>query len=401
MDKSAAPTLKGGGSDLLPRLDFSGDQSLIAQIAGFYRDRIRRGLIPAGKRLPTCLELGRSFGLAPQTVDRAFDLLARERLVNRRRSRGTVVGEPPSGPLGAAAPLRRRAAAPPVSMVVRRTTNNQDPSRLLFNDYLNGLIEGFEAWKSRFEIAYLRPDQSDVELVRALVEMRQTRGFINLGLDAEATEYLVKSKVPMVILNADLSGRGVSSVIADHVHGYCEAWKHAAELGHRRAAFFGTDDRIFAARTRECQAGRKLAGASCRFGKAVRVPSDADVGVMWNALVAAFGPRTRRAAWPTLIFAQNDVLALRLIRALEEHCLEIPRDLSVIGFDDSPIARHFHPALTTLAKPRLKMGLAASQLLLDILARRPGSSDRRQVFPVHLISRETTVRPKKPTKECP
>ncbi len=384
------------GGDSLPRLDFDSGQSLIVQVAEFYRDRIRRGLIPKGRRLPTCLELGHSLGLAPQTVDRAFGLLAREGLVHRRRARGTIVGDPtrasPSHQF--AATRRYRTAAPPVSMVVRRPANHQDSGRLLFNDYLNGLIEGFDAWKSRFEIAYLRPDQPDVDLVRTLVEMRQTRGFINLGLDAEATEYLIRAKVPMVMLNADLTDRGTASVVADHVHGYREAWTHAEDLGHHRAAFLGFEDDVFAERLRECRAGRQLAGVACRLDQTARVSSDADAGEIWGALRAALGPRTRRATWPTLLFVQNDALALRVIRALEEYCREIPRDLSVIGFDDSPIARHFHPALTTLAKPRLKMGLAASQILLDLLAHRAGSTDRHQVFPVRLISRETTTPPK-------
>lgn len=390
------PAIQEKESVSLPCLDLESGQSLIVQVAEFYRDRICRGLIPKGSRLPTCLELGHSLGLAPQTVDRAFRLLAQEGLVHRRRARGTVVGAPTrASPSHEFATMRRyRTAAPPVSMVVRRPANLQDSVRLLFNDYLNGLIEGFDAWKSRFEIAYLRPDQPDVDLVRTLVEMQQTRGFINLGLNAEATEYLIRAKVPMVMLNADLTDRGTASVVADHVHGYREAWTHAEDLGHHRAAFLGFGDDVFAGRLRECRAGHQLAGVACRLVQTARVPSDADAGVIWSALGAVLGSRTRRGARPTLLFVQNDALALRVIRALEEYCLEIPRDLSVIGFDDSPIARHFRPTLTTLAKPRLKMGLAASQLLLDLLANRAGSTDRRQVFPVRLISRETISPPK-------
>ena len=62
-------------------------------------------------------------------------------------------------------------------------------------------MEGFNAWKHRFEIAYLHPDQPNVDLVKTLVETGQSRGFINLRLAPEATEYLIRKGAPMVMLN--------------------------------------------------------------------------------------------------------------------------------------------------------------------------------------------------------
>lgn len=379
----------------LPPLVFNGSATLMTQIAQYYREQISSGSIPQGSRLPTCLELSRSLKLAPRTVNRALDLLAQEGLVYRRRSLGTIVGPPSSDFSTKVSPSHRaRTLAPPISMVLRRMEKTSDTGDdLFFSDYFSGLMEGFNAWKCRFEIAYLRPDQPDLDLVRTLVETRQTQGFINLNLNQEATDYLVESKTPMVMLNADLTARGVASVMADHVHGYREAWGHANELGHSRAAFCGFDDEVFPVRSRECNAGRELAGSPGRFDPTLQISHEADAATIWNALEKKFGPWQPGREWPTLIFAQTDWIATQLIRALEAHGVRVPRDMSVIGFNDSAIARHFQPSLTTLAKPRFKMALAASQMLLDILARRPGSRDRRQVFPVQLISRETCITP--------
>ncbi len=375
------------------RLDANGGEPLLAQIASHYRRQILNGSIAQGTRLPTCQELGRRLGLAPQTINRAFELLAQEGLVHRRRSLGTIVGRPSFEESTSQEPTpRRRNPMLPVCLVMRKLSLPSEEEDIA-HDYLNGLMEGFDAWKCRFEIAYLQPDQPDVELVRMLVETGQVRGMINMGLDREATDYLVNERFPMVMVNADLTARGVASVMADHVAGYREAWKHVSELGHRHAAFFGLENGISSSRLRECRAGRQLVEGACELSHSVLSVDTATPGVIWDALVAALGPWRKSGGWPTVFFAQTDVIATRLIRALHEHGLRIPQDVSVIGFNDSLIACHFDPPLTTLAKPRVKMGLAATQLLLDILAKRPGSADRLQVFPVQLVRRETDGTP--------
>ncbi|MBI4024803.1 MAG: substrate-binding domain-containing protein [Verrucomicrobia bacterium] len=379
----------------LPKLDFNGDQPLAAQIHQFYRQQIRDGHIPEGQQLPTCLELGRSLGVAAQTINRAFDLLAAERLVHRRRKVGTVVGPPPTTvPL----PITEKGTAyrpftMPICMVVRKVEAEDDYGISLRSDYVNGLMEGFGAWKCRFEIAYLQPEQPDLDLVRTLVETSQIRGLINQDLNQNVTDYLIKKNFPMVMPNLDLSAQGVASVIADHVRGYGEAWRYAHDIGHRCAAFFGYDDKNFVTRRRECAAGRELAGTACGLERHVKAPDQAEPASIWQSLVAGLGNFGKNKGWPTLFFAQNDWIATRLICALQANGVCVPRDVSVIGFDDAIVARQFHPALTTICKPRFKMALAASQLLLDVLAKRSGSRGRLQVFPCAFVQRETSAPP--------
>ena len=77
---------------------------------------------------------------------------------------------------------------------------------------------------------------------------------------------------------------------------------------------------------------------------------------------------------PTAIFAANDDMAAGVIRAACERGLAVPRDISVCGFDDTPIARHIYPALTTVRQPTSEMGkLATLQLLARIRAPETGS----------------------------
>ena len=67
---------------------------------------------------------------------------------------------------------------------------------------------------------------------------------------------------------------------------------------------------------------------------------------------------------PTAIFAASDLLAIGAIKAALSSGLEVPRDLAVVGFDDTPIAEIFEPALTTIAQPRRRIGEEAMRLLL-------------------------------------
>src|ERR1043166_8641834 len=184
-------------------------EPILVQIAQHYRRQILEGSISEGQRLPTCNELARALGLANQTVNRAFDILAKEGLVHRRRSLGTIVGHPSPHASDAHDAPRHRPSTPPVCMVIRKLDTNA-PESDLAADYLSGLMEGFNAWKCRFELAHLLPDQPDIDLVRTLVERRQIRGLMNLNLAPDATEYLIEKKFPMVLISEDLSSRGIA-----------------------------------------------------------------------------------------------------------------------------------------------------------------------------------------------
>lgn len=380
---------------LRAELESQGGDTLCEQIARLYRRKILEGVYPDGARLPTCREAGSELGVASQTVKRAFDILAEEGLVFSRRSVGTVVtlsGDRKQN--FTRRPRSPRQTALPLCQIIRMSAMSEKEVDL-FYDYQHGLAEGFDTWRHRFEIAYLREEQSDLDLVKMLVEEKQVRGIVSVALSAEAEEYLINSGFPVVFLNRDYSARGAAAVAADRVGGYREAWEYVDALGHRKAAFFGVAGRHFESRFRECVSGHALAQASCRLGSQVNVADEADSIAIWKSLLDAYGPwkqgpRPRR--WPTLFFAQTDVIATRLLRALRENGVRVPDDISVIGYNDAQIARYWDPMLTTLAIPRYPMALAASRLLLDLLAGRPSAKGAQQIFPVRLIQRETCAR---------
>ncbi len=126
----------------------------------------------------------------------------------------------------------------------------------------------------------------------------------------------------------------------------------------------------------------------------------ADAGLTWrqdHELPGDFGVASGRAAFalyraldvkPTAIFCANDETAMGFISSA--HCagVIVPRDISVVGFDDIHFAQSYIPALTTVRQPRAEMGATAMRLLLSIIANEAPASIR---LPFELVLRDSTA----------
>jgi len=94
---------------------------------------------------------------------------------------------------------------------------------------------------------------------------------------------------------------------------------------------------------------------------------------------------------PCAVFAQNDQMAIGVIRAAHEHGLRVPDDLSVIGIDDMPLASFFTPALTTLRQDMTAIGIHAVQLLLRTIEQPDAPSEHISISP-ELVIRQSVAR---------
>jgi DNA-binding LacI/PurR family transcriptional regulator len=103
----------------------------------------------------------------------------------------------------------------------------------------------------------------------------------------------------------------------------------------------------------------------------------------------------RGANPPTAILAMSDILALGALEAAAEEGVPVPERLSVVGFDDSPVALHSVPPLTTVAQPQEEKGRLAAQWLMEEVERGGRSRDgsQRSILPTQLVVRESTAPP--------
>ena len=100
----------------------------------------------------------------------------------------------------------------------------------------------------------------------------------------------------------------------------------------------------------------------------------------------------RRSDRPTAIIAGDDLQALGIYQAARERRLHIPEDLSVVGFDDLPVARWVGPPLTTIRQPLVEMAVTASELVLA-MSRGERPAQTRIELATELIVRESTAPP--------
>jgi LacI family transcriptional regulator len=92
----------------------------------------------------------------------------------------------------------------------------------------------------------------------------------------------------------------------------------------------------------------------------------------------------------TAVFAANDLSAIGAMTALREHGLQVPGDVSVVGFDDIHVASYTSPKLTTVRQPIYDMGRAAAKLLIDARRKKLSLRDKTTIFDGELVVREST-----------
>ena len=210
-----------------------------------------------------------------------------------------------------------------------------------------GPLTAEEHWAQRLK----SNDRAGLIVVTSELSLRQVESFENAGL-------------PLVVIDPlNLPRAEVTSVGATNWSGGITATEHLLRLGHRRIAFAGGPPGASCsqARLHGYRAALENAGVAFdpdlvrhgRFGH----PDGLEIG---DVLLAMAEP-------PTAIFAASDATALGVLEAARRRGLRVPQDLSVIGFDDTMLARLATPPLTVIRQPLQDMGRVAVRTLLKLI----------------------------------
>ena len=166
------------------------------------------------------------------------------------------------------------------------------------------------------------------------------------------------------------------------------AVRHLAQLGHRRIAHVAGTPHTLAGRERLAGYRAGLAAAGLPYDPALVAAGDFSLASGEAAAAAVL------AARPTAVVAASDVMAVGVTRAAAAHGLRVPDDVSVVGFDDLPLAALVEPGLTTVRQDAGRIGAATADALLARM--RGGAGRRRTVVPVGLTVRASTAPRKSP-----
>ncbi|MER8161903.1 LacI family DNA-binding transcriptional regulator [Streptomyces sp. NPDC094472] len=179
--------------------------------------------------------------------------------------------------------------------------------------------------------------------------------------EAERERFKAKG-IPYVVFDpVDDVPDGVPYVGATNFKGGQSATRHALSLGHRRIAMIDGPDHAFClARAAGYRSALEAAGLPVDLDLTVRAQLTREGGQI--AARTLLGRPER----PTAIVTANDMQALGVYQAAREAGLRVPEDLSVVGFDDMPVAVWADPPLTTVHQPLSEMGAAATELALAL-----------------------------------
>jgi LacI family transcriptional regulator len=253
--------------------------------------------------------------------------------------------------------------------------------------FYQGVLENIEreAISSGYDL--LLPSRthgkSPEDYVRSL-QTRRVAGCIMLHASDARILALIRSSIPTVFIDRMAQGSHATYVKSDNIDGARQATGHLLSLGHRRIAFLTGS-------TIDLAGLERLLGCQQTLAQAGIAP---DVGLVrqsgWNVDEAYEAARVLLAERRdfTAIVAGSDFMAIGILRALTEHGLRVPDDVSLVGFDDIELCRYIAPPLTTVRQDRVAMGCGAVERLIAMVEGTEEASPL--ILPTQLVVRKST-----------
>jgi len=310
----------------------------------------------------------------------------------------------------------------PLAAMIAETTRERiwDAAKKL--NYRPNVFARYLHTKRTYSVAVLVPDLGDeysAALVGGIERYLAKKGFFYFVVSHRGAPELMESSpdtlldrgvegmifintplhrtlpVPIVAICDITDGPGITRITIDNGEAAALAVGHLVTLGHRDFAVIkgpqgngDTDDRW-----------RKLQTECRRYGIKIHPDNTEHLGIYpacnersmsENGFTAAKKLLARKRAF-TALLAFNDASAIGAIRAFSDVGLRVPRDVSVIGFDDIPQSSFTVPRLTTIRQPLSSMGELAAETLLDKISGNNGAPRLIKIAP-ELVVRETTAK---------
>ena len=327
---------------------------------------------------PTLRDVALRAGLSHQTVSRVIN--NNERVLPETRAQVEA----------AIAELGYRPNAIARSMARGRSLTLACLSPNLTDYTFASIIEGAEneaRQQGYFLLSSSVPDEAGfAALIEQLVPHRRVDGLLIINPYSDNRHRLLPENFPIVYIGARPRTEVVDSVGLDDADAGRQATEHLLRLGHRQIAHISGPLSEDCSQDRCAGYAAALRAAGLAPDPALQVEGDWSATSGYQALI-----RWQQAGrLPTAVFAQNDRMALGVLRAARELNLKVPDQVAVIGIDDMPLASYFDPPLTTLRQDMFGIGREAVRRLIDGIER-PLAPHRHPRLPAELIVRQSTV----------
>lgn len=349
---------------------------LYIQVHAAILQAIRTGEFEQGQMLPAEKDLGAMYDVDRQTVRRSLGLLVAEGLIEKRVGVGSFVkGFPglsePSDGVGT------------IAFLLPRSSNGLDRITEPFNAALFSSIEKCCRAES-LHLTYMTAGRiEDLDRLPS-----DTVGVLAVScIDEAVINELNRRGVPSVLVNEFRAD--VTSVMPDSLGGAMEGVAHLLGLGHRVVGFISGLQGYVTSEERREGFIRALRHASLSWHEMPFAEGDWTFDGGYSAMQSLL---QRSGPVPTAVFAANDVMAFGAIHAISDSGLSVPRDISVLGFDDIDQCRYSIPPLTTIRVDVELTARVVARNLFGLMQSRSRES-YRIIVPTHLVVRDSTAAP--------
>ena len=365
-------------------LNKDSNMTLQGQIQEHMLTKIRQGDWTEGERIPSERELMKLFGVSRNTVRGALKNLTEKGLLGRSSGQGTFIKRSLS-----LSPLRRTKTGNIGYLLCKKHQHRrlitQEP---FYFAVLSKLRD--EVSQENYQVLFSYHDSSNTQDLIQLREFLSTvDGLIIEELDSpELLEMIKDARLPTVLLQPHVSIEGWDTISFDLRQGAKTAVEHCFRQGFASIAIINgpLDDDGAQQRFNGYKDGLEALGIPfnkklCAGGK----------GWLRDSGLEAAEQLLEQTSSPLAIFCANDALACGVLAIAAKIGKRIPKDLAVIGFDDSILASHATPPLTSIKLDMEQIAIQAARTLLARIAN-PNLLPTRMILPTSLVQRESTQR---------
>jgi LacI family transcriptional regulator len=329
--------------------------------------------------MPTVLDVAKRAGVAPITVSRVINnsgyisQSTRERVEAAAKELGYV-------PNIIARGLRSKRTNT-LALVVTDITN----------PYFTLMARGVEdvAGDSNYTVIYCNTDESETkeEKYANILAQRQVDGVLLVPAsgNAKTVNFLETNGIAVVVVDRRISGVKTDFVRSDSEGGAKSLISLLIRLGHKRIAVISGPKKVSTSADRVAGYKQALIEAGLIENELVYYGAyNQESGFELAKQAMARSPR------PTAIFGANNFIMIGVLKALRELQLNVPEDVSVVGFDDLPESMLAKPFFTAAAQPAYEMGRLATELLLKRISGELSEEYQELILPTEIIERESS-----------
>lgn len=336
-------------------------------------------------RRPTINDVARLARVSKKTVSRVINTSPFVKDKTRERVEAVIseIGYSPD-PMARGLASRR-------SFLVGLIYDNPNPQYVI--DMQQGILDVIRGSGFELLVHPCRRQAPDfLQNVRHFVERQKLAGVVlpsSVSEDEDLIALLGEFGCPYVRIASVLLDDPEKSIVTHDSEGAEEAARHLADLGHARIAHVSGPDTFRSAHERRAGFVRGLKANKLKLERGL------DLRAAYTFVSGVEAGRKLMALQtpPTAVFCGNDEMAAGVCQAVREAGLEIGRDVSIVGFDDSPLASRLWPALTTVLLPIRQMGrMASTRLLGDALVGEPPEEETLGEVRPKLVVRGSTAR---------